>query len=88
MCYIDILLGAEGGYGVYSYYRDKDIEDPEYKIVDRYPGDYLYTMLRPNAWGGPVGFIVWAGLPSGFTPKEAQRATTQVWVPAEQVQCP
>jgi hypothetical protein len=81
-CALDFLLHATGGTGQYSYYWDKDVEDPQFKIVDRHPGDFTYTQTRANGWGGPVGFIVW----SGFT--RPQRATASVWVDAAQVKCP
>jgi hypothetical protein len=78
-CSISVFLDASGGNGLYSYYKDKDVEDPNFKIVDRYPGDYTYTYLVPNSWGGPVGFIVWSG---------TQRATSSIWVDNSQTKCP
>jgi hypothetical protein len=80
-CYLAFNLSATGGTGFYSYYRDKDVEDPEFKIVDRHPGGYTYRWLRPNGWGGPVSFIVWSGV------VRPQRAEVKVWVDKSQVQC-
>jgi hypothetical protein len=81
-CALDFLLSATGGTGLYSYYRDKDVEDPNFKIVDRHPGSYRFSWTVPHGWGGAVGFIVWSGR------QRPQRATASVWIESAQVNCP
>jgi hypothetical protein len=81
-CRVDFFLDASGGTGFYSYYRDKDVENSEFKIVDKYPGDYMFSWITSNGWGGPVGFIVWSGF------QRPQRATASVWVDSSRLTCP
>lgn len=85
-CRLKFFLDVEGGYCLFSYYIDKSDEGPEFKIVDRIPGDYTYETIRGNGWGGSHSFIVWTGKARGFNTGGAQMRTTQVWI--EPISCP
>ncbi len=86
-CLLDFYLDAAGGYGVYSYYRDKDVESPQYKLVDRHSGDYAATLAWGAGGSGPLTFIVWSGNPADFG-REAVRAETNLWIDENMARCP
>lgn len=63
------------------------MESPQYKLADRYAGDYTAVLNWGAGGSGPLTFIVWSGNPAGFG-REALRAEANLWVDENMARCP